>query len=137
MPKSGLTIVLEGSVVLPQKTWLKFLQKCLLLNNFGLFSWFKNKELVLSKKNTRFLQSIQYHKTLLLSYQNQNHCIIFQFLHLLRRRLQSRQGAAPGSKPRLAKQSATPALMAVLINPEWYQGVSISKCSNNIYQKTP
>ena len=52
----------------------------------------------------------------------------FHFLHLLRRRLQSWQGAAPGSKPTLAKLSVTPALRAVLIN---------QKCSNYIYQKTP
>ena len=30
-------------------------------------------------KKRRFLLVFQYHKTLLLSYQNQNHCIIFQF----------------------------------------------------------
>ena len=48
-------------------------------------------------------------------------------MYLLRRRLQNWQGAAPGSKPRLAKQSATPALRTVLIDPEWYQGVKISK----------
>ena len=66
---------------------------------------------------------IQYHKTLLLNYQNQNLNINFLFLHLLRRRLQSRQGTAPGSKLRLAK----PVLRAVSINPEWYLGVKISK----------
>ena len=56
------------------------------------------------KKKHRFLLLfIQYQKTLLLGYQNQNHHVLFQFLHLLRRRLQSWQGAAPGSKPRIAK----------------------------------
>ena len=41
--------------------------------------------------------------------------------------MKNQQGAAPGSKPRLAKQSATPALRTALIDPEWYQGVKISK----------
>ena len=57
------------------------------------------------QKKLRFLLFIQYHKTLLLSYQNQ--FILFQFLHPLRRRLQNRQRAVLGSKPRLSKQSAS------------------------------
>ena len=102
-----------------------FVQKCPFMGHVGLFfmiTFFFTMNLFFG-----FQLFSYYHKRLILSYQNQNQYIIFQFLHLLRRRLQSRQGAAPGSKPRLAKQSVTPALRAVLINQEWYLGVKISK----------
>ena len=84
--------------------------------------------MIIIKKTYFFLLFIHYPKTFLLSYQNQNHYNVFlHFLHLLRTRFSSRQGAAPGSKPRLAKQSATPALRAVLIKPELYHGVKVLK----------
>ena len=112
---------------------MPFWQKCPLLGNLVCISRFffrsgtlQKAEFFCSSFNTtrRFFQGIKI-----------NYHTIFLFLNLLRRKRQSWQGTAPGSKPTRVKQSAAPDLRAVWINPEWYQGVKKSKFS--IIQKHP
>ena len=93
-------------------------------------------ELVLQKELRFVLCCIKCIKMLLLSHNNQifNKFSNFYLLRL-RRRWQCWHGV-PRSGPRPAKHLAAPAMKAVLISPECYQGVKISKCSNNMYPKT-
>ena len=83
------------------------------------------------------LHCIKCIKMLLLSHKNKIF-IKFSHFYLLRllRRWQCWYGV-PWSEPRPEKHLAAPAMKAVLINPECYQGVKISKCPNIMYPKTP
>ena len=94
-------------------------------------------ELVLQNELRFSLCSIKCIKMLLLRHTNK----IFNkfsnfYLQRLRRSWQCWHGV-PLSGPRPAKNLVAPAMKAVLISPEFYQGVKISKCSNNMYPKTP
>ena len=81
---------------------LNFWQRCPLFGHFGLFFLIKKRNWYQKKIIFFAIHSIP--QMFLLSYlkkkikKNKNYYINFQFLHILRRRLQSRQGAAPGSK---------------------------------------
>ena len=76
-------------------------------------------------------------KMILLSHTNQILNIFSNFyLQRLWRRWQCWHGVSL-SGPKPAKHSVAPAMKAVLISLECYKGVKISKCSNNMYPKTP
>ena len=94
-------------------------------------------ELVLKNELRFCLGCTKCIKMLLLSHNNQIFHKFFNFYLLrLQRRRQCWHGV-PWSEPRPAKHSAAPAMKAVLINSECYRWVKISKCSINMYPKTP